>query len=88
MSAAEESCCLPGDITLAQVHTGWMVGKALGQAGPGPWWTFIAVFADFDSALREARTLAQALGVRLWFHAGGTKYHAIPLDDSPYAPPV
>jgi hypothetical protein len=65
-----------------------MVGKALDQDGPSPWWTFVAVFADFDTALREARMLARALGVRVWFHAGGSQYHAIPLDDSPYTPPV
>jgi hypothetical protein len=27
-----DECCLPGDITLTQVHTGWMLGRALMDA--------------------------------------------------------
>lgn len=65
-----------------------MLGRALEQHGPGPWWSFIAIFADFQSALTEARFIAKDLGVRVWFHEGGMKYHPIPLDDSPYAPPI
>lgn len=64
-----------------------MLGNALPQHGPGPWWTFIAVFPDFDHALREARMVANDRGARLWFHVGGTKYLPVPLDDSPYSPP-
>lgn len=86
MAAEPESCCLPGDITITQVHTGWMLGRALEQHGPGPWWSFIAIFHDFESALAEARLLAREIGVRVWFHEGGMKYRPIPLDDSPYSP--
>ena len=83
-----EECCEPGDITITQVYSGWMLGKALEQAGPGPWWTFIAVFPTFQEALTEARALARTLGVRAWVHDGARKYRPIPLDDSPYPEPT
>jgi hypothetical protein len=88
MDRQDESCCLPGDITITQVFSGWLLGNALEQIGPGPWWSFIAIFPDFQSALKDARVLAREKGVRVWFHEGGMKYREIPLDDSPYAPPT
>ena len=87
MAESEESCCLPGDITITQVHTGWMLGRALKQNGPGPWWEFIAIFPDLGSAVSEARDLARQRGVGTWFHEGGMKYHPIAPDDSPFVPP-
>jgi hypothetical protein len=80
-------CCEPGDITIAQIYGGWLIGRALEQQGPGPWWSYVALVADFDVAVRRARELARADGVRAWFHEGIDVYHPIPLDDSPYEPP-
>jgi hypothetical protein len=76
-----DECCLPGDITLTQVHTGWMLGRALEQHGPGPWWSVIAIFADRATAVEEGKMIAREAGVRFWFHEGGETYRPIPLDD-------
>ena len=80
MSKSQDSCCLPGDITITQVFSGWMLGRALEQIGPGPWWSFIRIVADYDTAVRDAVALARESGVRAWLHTGGEEYEPIPLD--------
>lgn len=82
----EDPGCQPGDITITPAPSGWIVGRALKQIGPGPWWSFIAIFADFEPALRETRRLAKHEGVHACYHEGGMVYRPIPLDDSPYSP--
>jgi hypothetical protein len=86
MSESRESCCLPGDITITQVFSGWMIGRALEQIGPGPWWAFIRIVPDYDTAVREAAVLARASGVRAWLHKGGEDYEPIAVDDGAGGP--
>jgi hypothetical protein len=84
-NAKDDNCCLPGDITVTQVHTGWMLGRAVEQIGPGPWWVYITIVTDFQEAVRRARDLARAANVRAWFHEAVDKFRPIPLDDSDYS---
>ena len=66
-----EGCCLPGDITVTEVHRGYLIGRALEQMGPGPWWEYVAVVAKLEDALRLAQTIASDAGVRAWFQKNG-----------------
>ena len=65
--AEVEACCLPGDITVTEVHRGYLVGRALEQKGPGPWWEYVAVVAHLEDAVKLARIIAAEAGVRAWF---------------------
>jgi hypothetical protein len=70
--------CLPGDITVTEIPTGYLVGRALERKGPGPWWTYILIADTFDDAVRQARTLATSARVRAWVHKGGDDYEPLP----------
>jgi hypothetical protein len=56
-----------------------MIGRALPEIGPGPWWTYIKIVSDRDDAVRQAKALAAEAGSRAWFHEEGDMYHPIPL---------
>ena len=73
---SDESCCKPGDITITPVHTGFMIGRALPERGPGPWWEYLKVVVSLNAAVAAARELAAASTppVRIWFFMGGTTY--------------
>ena len=62
-----EGCCLPGDVTVTKVHRGYLVGRALEQKGPGPWWEYVAVVARLEDAAKMAQVIAAETGVRAWF---------------------
>ena len=81
MPETPDDCCEPGDITLTQVPGGWLVGRALEQLGPGPWWTYVATYSTLEEALRQARELTTAANVRAWFHESGERYRLIPSED-------
>ena len=66
-SPETEGCCLPGDITVTEVHRGYLVGRALEQKGPGPWWEYVAVVARLEDAVKLAQVIAAESGVRAWF---------------------
>jgi hypothetical protein len=82
MSEPHDVCCLPGDITIAEVFSGWMLSRALEQIGPGPWWAYITIVPDFETAVQEARALARETGVRAWRDLGGERYEPIDLEIS------
>jgi len=75
--------CEPGDITVTPVHSGFMIGRALPEIGPGPWWAFITIVTNRDEAIQHARTLTLQAKSRAWFHEGGDMYHPIPLPATP-----
>jgi hypothetical protein len=80
MNGSEANCCLPGDITITEIHTGFMLGRALQQIGPGPWWEYVAIYVQFEDARREAIKLAREVGTRAWLHVSRDRYIRIPLD--------
>jgi hypothetical protein len=80
MSEPYDACCLPGDITITEVLSGWMLSRALEQIGPGPWWAYITIIPDFETAVQEARALAREAGVRAWRRLGGEQYEPIDLE--------
>ena len=82
MPSPPEECCLPGDITVTPIPSGYLIGKATEPIGPGPWWLYMAIIKGLPDAIREARALARSANVRAWFSEGGDKYRPIPLDDS------
>ena len=55
-----------------------MIGRALEQLGPGPWWEYIAKVVTQEEALHQAQTLARIHGVKAWWHRHGDDYTAIP----------
>ena len=72
-------CCLPGDITVTRVHTGYLLGRALKPLGPGagPWWEFIATVATFDDAIHHATTLARQEDACAWLHIRDDEYRRV-----------
>jgi hypothetical protein len=72
-------CCLPGDITVTKIPTGYLLGRALEPRGTGhgPWWEYISIVASYDDALHQARTLARMYDVRAWLHKSGDEYERL-----------
>ena len=73
-----ESCCLPGDITVTKIPTGFLIGRAMKRQGPGPWWEYIGTVVSFRQASLQAHKLAKAAGVQAWIHQGGEEYEPLP----------
>jgi hypothetical protein len=73
-----EECCLPGDITVTRIHTGFLIGRALERRGSGPWWEYIKTVTSFRQATLQAHRLAKNGGVRAWFHKHGDDYDRLP----------
>jgi hypothetical protein len=70
-------CCQPGDITVTKIPTGYLVGRALEQRGPGPWWSYILITKTLEEATRQAKTLAASDGVNVWLHKSGDDYELL-----------
>ena len=79
-----DNCCLPGDVTVSKIHTGYLVGRALPRKGPGPWWEYIAILETYKEASALALKMAASTGHHVWFHVHGDTY--TPLSDS--EPPI
>jgi hypothetical protein len=78
--SSPDNCCLPGDITVTKVPTGYLVGRALERGvGVGPWWQYVATLASFGDAAAVAHALAKQAGTRAWLHKSGDDYD--PLTD-------
>jgi hypothetical protein len=75
--SAREPPCLPGDIFITPVFSGFLLGRVIPQIGIGPWWTLIKVVAEFDDAVEQARALARAEGVRAWWQERVNEYDAL-----------
>ena len=73
-----ERCCQPGDITVTQVPSGFLVGRVLPSIGLGPWWSFVAVVATLPEATRLAYAEAKESAIRVWLHRGGEDYDPLP----------
>lgn len=67
----------PGDIVVTQIHSGFLIGRAMPEDGEGPWWQYIRTIADQDEALRVAIGLAAASNTRAWLHLEGDQYRKI-----------
>jgi hypothetical protein len=72
-----DSCCRPGDITITPVPSGFMIGRAMPEIGPGPWWQYIKVLAEYDDAMRFAIQLARENGTQAWYHRQNDEYDEI-----------
>jgi len=54
-----------------------MLGRAMPQIGPGPWWEYIKVVTEYDDAVGLAIQLAAEDGARAWFHVKEDVYDPI-----------
>ena len=70
-------CCVPGDITVTKIHTGFLIGRALRRRGPGPWWEYVETVVSFRQATLHAHKFAKTAGVRAWLHKGGDDYEPL-----------
>lgn len=77
MPLAQDPPCLPGDVFITPVYSGFLVGRVIPQIGLGPWWTFIKVVTDFDDAVKQARALALAEGTRAWLQRRVNEFDAL-----------
>ena len=73
----EEGCCLPGDFTVTKIPSGYLIGRALPQLGLGPWWEYVAITRDYESAVQQALRLAREDDVRAWLHRTGDDYELL-----------
>src|SRR4051794_29450350 len=71
------ACCQPGDITVTDIYSGFMLGRALEPRGPGPWWEYVAIVRDEAAALHQALMLARFHGTQAYRHFGGDRYEPI-----------
>ncbi len=70
--------CLPGDVVVRKVRTGFLIGRAAAPgSGPGPWWHYIDTVPSFEEATRAAHGYAKRTGMRVWLHSSGLDY--VPL---------
>jgi len=72
------ACCLPGDITVTKIPTGFLLGRAIPHKGPGPWWEYVTIVVSFRQASIQAHRLARAAKVRAWMHTKGDMYEPLP----------
>jgi hypothetical protein len=84
----QEVCCLPGDITVTQIPTGYLIGRALEQIGPGPWWEYVRIVETFEDASGLACEMAKHDQVRAWLHRGGDEYDRLDGGPNRSAPDV
>lgn len=73
--------CEPGDITVSQIYTGFLLGRVIAPRGPGPWWEYLAVVRTEVEAVQQAVTIARVHGTRAWRYLEGERYHPIPIPD-------
>lgn len=66
--------CVPGDLLVTEVHSGYLVGRIIPRVGLGPWWTFITVVNERDAAVEQARVMALTEGVRAWLQTRPNEY--------------
>lgn len=71
---------------MTRIPTGYLLGRALEQKGPGPWWVYILIVETLDGAIKHARSFAAHDHVRAWLHKGGDDYELI--SDSTHAPSI
>jgi hypothetical protein len=72
-----DSCCRPGDITITPVPSGFMIGRALPEIGPGPWWQYVKIVAEYEEAMQLALQLAAEGNARAWYHRQNDEYDQI-----------
>ena len=77
--AIRGNCCLPGDITVTKIPTGYLLGRATEPVagGRGPWWEYIAIVTQHADAIHQAQTIARVEGVCAWVHKSGDEYDRI-----------
>ena len=72
-----DDCCQPGDFTVTKVPSGYLIGHAVQQLGPGPWWEYIAVVEKRRDAFDQAVRLAHEVGTRAWLVGPGSTYSSL-----------
>jgi len=76
------NCCEPGDITVSNVYSGFLIGRAIEPRGPGPWWEYIALVKTESEAINQAAILARMAGTRAWRHIQNDEYEPIPVAET------
>lgn len=77
-SSTVDTGCLPGDVTVTKIPSGYLIGRALEQLGPGPWWEYILIVSTFEEARAIATKLASGASVRAWLQMQGDRYVQLP----------
>ena len=73
----QPNCCESGDFTVTKIPTGYLIGRAMPQLGPGPWWEYVAIVAQRRQAVDHARQLAHRDGTRAWLHTSDDDYESL-----------
>ena len=81
-------CCDAFDYTVSRMPTGYLLGQVQARLGPGPWWTYIAIFPTYDEAMTCAIDLANRHGRLAWLHKGGDDYVPLPDQEPPLEEPA
>ena len=78
----DESCCLPGDVIVTALPSGFFVGRALPVRPNEPRWAYVGVRNSFREAVSIARAEAAKQAGRAWVQHEGCNYYRIPEDDA------
>ena len=75
-AAVKGNCCLPGDITVTKIPTGYLLGRTTRpvDGGRGPWWEYVATVTEHADAIHQAQTIARMEGVCAWLHKRDDEY--------------
>jgi len=76
----DESCCLPNDIIVTTVPSGFFIGRSLPERPNEPQWEYVGIRTSFSEALALARQEAARLSSRAWLQREGSYYYRIPDD--------
>jgi hypothetical protein len=79
---------MPGDFTVTKIPTGYLIGRAMEQLGPGPWWEYVAIVRTFEQGRHQAQRLAAHEGTRAWLHNHVDDYTPLesPIQPTPEEP--
>jgi hypothetical protein len=84
--AESQQCCFPDDIVVMPASVGYLIGRVLAPAGPGPWWSYITIAATYEDAIYEARHLAEGGTGRAWIQRDHESFEPIPSEPAPPSP--
>jgi hypothetical protein len=79
---ADEALFMPGDIAVTTVDGGFLISRAVRQAGGSPRWENVEKVCSLRHALQEARGMAIAGQARVWFRLGRYEYEPMSIDDT------
>ena len=71
----------PGDIFVAVMPNGFLIGRVVDPRSNGQWWQYIASIRERVEAMQLAFNVAGAAARRAWIHQYDDRYRLITPDE-------